>query len=174
MNNAGGSGDAPDDSSLSPEKIDELMFIGDIDANLFSMYRATRSVLPGMCERHYGRIINIGSGYAKRASPFVGYSTAKHAVVGMTRCMAAVVATDGVCINCLCPGWTNTTMVNLDGLATVFGTDAAGAKKRIELESLQQRIIEPEELGPMAVLLASEEGAAITGQVISVDGGYKV
>ena len=47
-------------------------------------------------------------------------------------------------------------------------------KARIESENLQQRVLEPEELGPMAALLAAEESAGITGQVISVDGGYKV
>ena len=77
-------------------------------------------------------------------------------------------------MNCLCPGWTNTQLVDWNVLAVAYGTDAAGAKAMAEAENLQRRILEPDELGPMAALLAAEESGGITGQVISVDGGFKV
>ena len=92
----------------------------------------------------------------------------------MTRAMAAQVATNGVTINCLCPGWTNTQLVDFDLIAARYGNDRDSVKAKIESENLQNRVLEPEELGPMAVLLAAPESHGITGQVISVDGGYGV
>ena len=165
VNNAGG-GVRPR-SEGSPEQIDDQAFVDNVSLNLFSAYRATQAVLGGMVERRYGRIINIGSGYAKRSGGAPAYTAAKHGLIGMTRAMAAQVATQGVTINCLCPGWTNTKLVNMPAMPPE-------RVREIESENLQQRVLEPEELGPMAALLASEAGGSITGQVISVDGGYGV
>ena len=174
VNNAGGGVGPRTDEHLSPAEIDSFAFIDNVDLNLFSAYRATQSVLAGMRERRYGRIINIGSGYAKRSGGAAAYTAAKHGLIGMTRAMAAQFGTEGVSINCLCPGWTNTQLVNLDAMAAMQKIDVAEVRSRIESENLQKRILEPEELAPMAVLLASEDAAGITGQVISVDGGYGV
>jgi NAD(P)-dependent dehydrogenase (short-subunit alcohol dehydrogenase family) len=127
-----------------------------------------------MIGQGYGRIINIGSGYAKRSGGLIAYTTAKHGLIGLTRAMAAEVAAEGVTVNCLCPGWTNTQLVDWGSLGVAWGTDAAGAQARAAAENLQNRVLEPEELGPMAALLASADSAGVTGQVISVDGGYKV
>jgi NAD(P)-dependent dehydrogenase (short-subunit alcohol dehydrogenase family) len=173
VNNAGGRGVA-DADALTPEDLDDRLFIANIDLNLFSAYRATRAVLPSMIERAYGRIINIGSGYAKRSGGGPSYTAAKHGLIGLTRAMAAEVATQGVTINCLCPGWTNTQLVNLEDKALARNTDVETERARISADNLQNRILEPEELGPMAALLAADASAGITGQVISVDGGYKV
>ncbi len=174
INNAGGGTGVPNAKKLSPEQLDERLFAANVDLNLFSAYRASKAALPGMLERRYGRIINIGSGYAKRSGGASAYTAAKHGLIGLTRAMAAEVARQGVTINCLCPGWTNTKLVNLDAMAKYEGVSVETVRERIESENLQHRVLEPEELGPMAALLASEEAAGITGQVISVDGGYGV
>jgi NAD(P)-dependent dehydrogenase (short-subunit alcohol dehydrogenase family) len=174
VNNAGGGTGAPNAAELSPDELDDALFVANVDLNLFSAYRASKAVLPGMLERGHGRIINIGSGYAKRSGGAPAYTAAKHGLIGLTRAMAAQVATRGITINCLCPGWTNTKLVNLDAMARARGTDVASEHARIAAENLQNRVLEPEELGPMAALLAADESAGITGQVISVDGGYKV
>lgn len=173
LNNAGG-GTRVDPDGLSPEAMDDQLFIANVSLNLFSAYRASKVVLPSMLERGYGRIINIGSGYAKRSGGNPAYTAAKHGLIGLTRAMAAEVARQGVTINCLCPGWTNTRLVDLDLMAKMQNVDVQVVRERIESENLQNRILEPEELGPMAALLASKDGGGITGQVISVDGGYKV
>jgi len=174
VNNAGGGVPPRQDADLSAEEIDELGFIDNIDLNLFSAYRASQAVLPTMLEQGDGRIINIGSGYAKRSGGELAYTAAKHGLIGLTRAMAARVATQGVTVNCLCPGWTNTQLVDLDQIALSYNMDVDSLRTMIESENLQKRILEPDELGPMAVLLASPESHGITGQVISVDGGYGI
>ena len=174
VNNAGGGTGLSNTEGLSKEQIDDRLFVANVDLNLFSAYRASRAVLPGMIERGHGRIINIGSGYAKRSGGHPAYTAAKHGLIGLTRAMAAEVAEQGVTINCLCPGWTNTQLVDLEAMASTRRTTVEVEKTRIASENLQKRILEPEELGPMATLLAADDSAGITGQVISVDGGYKI
>ena len=174
VNNAGGGTGIGNSEGMSPQERDAALFAANVDLNLLSAYRASRAVLGGMVERGFGRIINIGSGYAKRSGGGLAYSAAKHGLIGLTRAMAAEVAKQGVTVNCLCPGWTNTQLVDLDAMARARNTDVASVRSSIESENLQNRILEPEELGPMAALLAAPESAGITGQVISVDGGYKV
>ena len=130
--------------------------MANVDLNLFSAYRATQAVLPGMVERKWGRIINIGSGYARHSGGDFAYTAAKHGLVGLTRAMAAKVALEGVCINCLCPTWTHTQLINYDNWTEEERRERTAA-------NLQKPILQPEELGPMAVLLASEEGSSMTG-----------
>ena len=117
-----------------------------------------------MREQQHGRIISIGSGASKRAAASLAYTTAKHALVGFTRQLAQATGTEGITVNLLCPGWTNTSLLDLD--------DRTLAKA--ERENAQRRVLEPEELAGMATLLASDDGAGVTGQVISVDGGYRI
>lgn len=150
------------------------IFLANVTLNLLSAVWITRAVLPAMQKQHYGRIISIGSGASKNSGASVAYASAKHGLVGYTRQLAADVAGDGITVNCLCPGWTNTSLVDFEAMGKGMGTSAADAKAYAERDSLQHRVLEPEELGPMAALLAGPGGSGITGQVISVDGGYKV
>jgi len=174
VNNAGGVVIKTGMESFDPFTHDDQSFLDNLNLNLISAWRATREVLPQMRDRGYGRIISIGSGYAKNSGGSIVYTAAKHGIVGMTRALAAQVAPFGITVNCLCPGWTNTQLANFDALGLSMGVDGDTARGMAERENLQNRILEPEELGPMAALLASEVSAGITGQVVSVDGGYKV
>ncbi|HVP30449.1 MAG TPA: SDR family NAD(P)-dependent oxidoreductase [Myxococcota bacterium] len=174
VNNAGGVIAPRGLEELLPFTHDDHLFETNLRLNLTSAYWATRYALPHMRDRGFGRVITIGSGYAKRSGGMIAYSAAKHGLIGLTRALAAQVAPFGITVNCLCPGWTNTSLVDWDVLAVAYGTTPSGAKQLAESENLQHRILEPEELGPMAALLLSEEAKGITGQVISVDGGYKV
>ena len=74
----------------------------------------------------------------------------------------------------VCHGWTQTDLVDFDTLGKYQGVSAEEARTSAESESAQRRILEPTELGPMCVLLASDGGGPITGQVIGVDGGYRL
>jgi NAD(P)-dependent dehydrogenase (short-subunit alcohol dehydrogenase family) len=170
VNNVGGSVGRNHD----PFTGDDRSFEDTLLLNLVSAFWTSREALPHMKEQGYGRIINIGSGSSKRAAGRLGYTAAKHGLIGFTRALAAASATDGITVNCLCPGWTNTTLADWDAMARAEHTTPAEVRARAEAENLQRRILEPEELGPMAALLASADGAGITGQVISVDGGYRV
>lgn len=174
VNNVGGVTTRRGFQDHDPFTHDDEIFQENLVLNLVTHYWATRVALPHMREHSYGRIINIGSGYAKTSGGTLSYSAAKHGLIGFTRALAAQVAPFGITVNCLCPGWTNTRLVNLDAWAKRLGTDIEGAKAYLGADNLLKRILEPEELGPMAALLAAPESAGITGQVISVDGGYKV
>jgi NAD(P)-dependent dehydrogenase (short-subunit alcohol dehydrogenase family) len=176
VNNIGGlalsSGNLED---ILPLTHDDQAFVDNINLNLISAWRATREVLPTMIEKKYGRIINIGSGHAKRSGGLIAYTAAKHGIIGLTRGLAPFASKHGITVNCLCPGWTNTSLINWSFLAQIDGfnseAECIAAKKA---ECLQNRILEPEEVGPTAVHLAAEESFGITGQVFSVDGGFGV
>ena len=143
--------------------------------NLTSAYYATRAALPQMVKQNYGRVIHIGSGYAKMGGGPLAYSAGKHGLIGMMKAMVYQIP-PAITVNVLCPGWTDTKLANdyFEGAAATLGTTSQALRAQAESENVQKRIVKPDELGPMAALLASEEGSAITGQVISVDGGYKV
>ena len=150
----------------------DQVFIDNLVLNLASAHRTLVEVAPHMIERGEGRVINIGSGYSKRSGGPAGYTAAKHGTIGLTRATAVEMAKHGITVNCVCPGWTNT--LDWEKLGRIRGTNAKEAKAFVAKDNLQNRVLEPEELGPILVLLASSESAGITGQVISVDGGYKV
>ncbi len=142
--------------------------------SLTSAWWTSTAALPAMRARGSGRIINIGSGASKRTGASVAYVAAKHGLVGLTRQLAADAAPYGINVNLLCPGWTRTSLLDFEAVAERKGTTAAEEEARAAAESLQHRVLEAEELAGMAVLLAGADGRGITGQVISVDGGYKV
>jgi NAD(P)-dependent dehydrogenase (short-subunit alcohol dehydrogenase family) len=77
-------------------------------------------------------------------------------------------------VNLLCPGWTNTSLLDFEKVAARNRTTVEEARARAHADNAQHRVLEPEELAGMATLLASDDGAGITGQVISVDGGYRL
>ena len=170
VTNVGGSSGGNHD----PFSGDAEAFMGTLRLNLISAFWTTQEALPPMREHGYGRIINIGSGASKRAAASVAYTAAKHGLVGMTKQLAMSAAPYGITVNCLCPGWTNTALVDFDRLGAAKGVSAAQAEADAQADSAQRRVLEPEELAPMAVLLASEAGGGITGQTISVDGGYRL
>ena len=172
INNVGGG--APLRGSQEAFTHDDDVFEANLALNLTSAYWTTREALPHMRDAGYGRVINVGSGYAKRSGGALAYTAAKHGLVGFTRALAHDTAAHGITVNCLCPGWTNTALVDWEAMGRAAGISAEAAHAMRAAENLQDRVLEPEELGPMAALLAAPESAGITGQVISVDGGYKV
>lgn len=166
VNNVGGLLGEP--RQLAALDHDDELFERNVFLNLTTAYYATRAALPAMAAGGYGRILNIGSGYATHGGGTLGYSAGKHGLVGLTRSLAYQVPA-GITVNCLCPGWTDTEMLDWGGAG-----GAAAAAAKAEAQTVQGRVLDPSELAPMAVLLASPDAAGITGQVISVDGGYKV
>jgi NAD(P)-dependent dehydrogenase (short-subunit alcohol dehydrogenase family) len=169
VNNVGGSVGGSDAFGMLDESFEKTLVL-----SLTSAWWTTAAALPGMKQQASGRIINIGSGASKRTGSSVSYVAAKHGLVGLTRQLAADAAPFGINVNCLCPGWTRTSLVDFERIAARAGTTAAEAEQRAGADSLQRRVLEADELAGMATLLAGPDGGGITGQVISVDGGYKV
>ena len=170
VNNVGGGTAAtPAESALYTH--DDDVFTNDLILNLTTVYWTSQAAAVHMKGAGGGRIITVGSGASKVTglSP-MAYTAAKHGLLGLTRKMAAETAADGITVNCICPGPTNTEMLQ-KGLAR---RRAAEPNFWSTPPNLQERVLEPEELTSMAVLLASADGGGITGQVISVDGGYGV
>lgn len=141
---------------------------------LTSAWWTTAAALPAMRDRRFGRIISIGSGASKHTGGSVPYTAAKHGLVGFTKQLAAAGAPHGINVNLLCPGWTRTSLLDFERIAARNGTTPEEEEARASQENLQHRVLEAEELAGMATLLAGADGGGITGQVISVDGGYKV
>jgi NAD(P)-dependent dehydrogenase (short-subunit alcohol dehydrogenase family) len=166
VNNVGGL--LGETAKLTALEHDDELFERNLFLNLTTAYYATRAALPRMVEGGYGRVISIGSGYATHGGGTIAYSAGKHGLVGLTRALAYQVPPE-ITVNCLCPGWTNTALLNWGG-----SDGAAAAASKAAVQTVQGRVLEPEELAPMATLLASPDGGGITGQVIAVDGGYKV
>ena len=169
VNNVGGSVGRGNAFEISDDSFEKTLIL-----SLTSAWWTTAAALPGMRQQGFGRIINIGSGASKRTGSSVGYGAAKHGLVGLTRQLAADAAPYGINVNCLCPGWTRTSLLDFDRIAAARGTTASEEEQRAGADSLQGRVLEAAELAGMAVLLAGPDGGGITGQVISVDGGYKV
>jgi 3-hydroxybutyrate dehydrogenase len=145
-----------------------------LSVNLSGTFYCMRAALPSMIERGWGRIINVASVAGKTGAPYVSaYSASKHGVLGLTRSAALEVATKGITVNAICPGYVKTDMTDgaIENIQSKTGKTAAEAREIIERMSPQQRIIEPEEVAALALLLASEEGRGINGQAINVDGG---
>jgi 3-oxoacyl-[acyl-carrier protein] reductase len=142
---------------------------------LTSAVTFVRCVLPGMRERRWGRILNITSIAAKQPVDGLMLSNALRAgVTGFSRTLANEVATDGVTVNTLMPGYTRTErVVELsEHIAATEGITVGDAVGRWEREIPMRRIGEPREFAALAAFLASDRASYITGQSIAVDGGW--
>jgi NAD(P)-dependent dehydrogenase (short-subunit alcohol dehydrogenase family) len=142
--------------------------------NLSGTFYCTRAALPQMIERGWGRVINIASIAGKTGAPYIAaYTASKHGVLGLTRSVAMEVATRGITVNAICPGYVETLMTEraIGNITARTGRSEEEARAGLEHMSPQRRLITPEEVASLALLLASEEGRGITGQSINVDGG---
>lgn len=155
-------------------KTDDELWQRHLAINLNGTFYCTRAAVPQMIERGWGRIINIASIAGKIGAPYIAaYSASKHGVVGLTRSSALELASKGITVNAICPGYVDTDMTvrGVERITQRTGLTADEAMDALRRMSPQNRIIEPEEVATVAVLLASEEGRGINGQAINVDGG---
>ena len=175
VNNAGGSLH-PGTDKLNPLDHDGQAFEDNLFMNLTQAFYVTKAALPYMRKQRWGRIINIGSaGGDHHGIGPVAYSAAKHGLVGFTRSMSYALAPHGITINVISPGLTETRAVDWNQMARTYQTATPEAAKVKSAEKTAlKRILEPDEFGAIAALLASDAGSAITGQLIGVDGGYMV
>ena len=161
-------------SSANPKPVsefDDQFWDLTIELNLTVPYLLSKAVLPAMLRRQSGRIINIASINGRIASVHgAAYTASKHGLLGLTRTLATEVIKEGITVNAICPGPVHTAMndkrIEYDAKRKGMSfTDTANS-----LTPMGRRL-EPEEIAPLAVYLASDAASCITGQAINIDCG---
>ena len=168
VNNAGQARSAPF------LKTDVALWRSMIGVNLEGAFHCIHFVLPDMLESKWGRIVNVASTAGLIGYRYVSaYCAAKHGLVGLTRSLALEVATRGITVNAVCPGYTETEMLRqtLDGIVAKTGRTLEQARETLKAQNPQKRIIQPEQVANAVAWLCLPGSEAITGQSIAVAGG---
>jgi 3-hydroxybutyrate dehydrogenase len=155
-------------------KSDAALFKRMMDVNFMGVVHAVQAVLPSMRERRRGRIVAVASTAGLKGYAYVSaYSAAKHAVVGLVRSLALELATTGVTVNAVCPGFTDTDLVagSIDTIMKKTGRSHEQAVAELAKHNPQGRLITPAEVADTVLWLCGEGAGAITGQAIAVAGG---
>lgn len=168
VNNAGAA------VSAAFAKMDDELWNRMLDVNLTGTYACTRAVLPAMAGAGHGRIVNVASTAALTGYAYVSaYCAAKHGVLGLTRSLALEYARKGVTVNAVCPGYTDTALVerSIDNIVESTGRSREEALAELVKVNPQRRLVQPAEVADTVSWLCGPGAAAITGQAIAVAGG---
>jgi NAD(P)-dependent dehydrogenase (short-subunit alcohol dehydrogenase family) len=155
-------------------KSDAALFRRMIDINLMGVVYATQAVLPSMKARRRGRIVAIASTAGLKGYAYVSaYAAAKHAVVGLVRSLALEVASSGITVNAVCPGFTDTDLVatSVDNIMAKTGRSRDDAIAELAKHNPQGRLVTPAEVADSVLWLCGDGASAVTGQAIVVAGG---
>ncbi|MDB5935755.1 MAG: uncharacterized protein JWQ01_3099 [Massilia sp.] len=168
VNNAGQAASAPF------LKTDDAIWQQMLAVNLTGTFLCTREALPDMLAAKWGRVVNVASTAGLTGYSYVAaYCAAKHGVIGLTRSLALEVAAKGVTVNAVCPGYTETDMVN-DAVANIVArTGRSEAQAHAELASgnPQKRLVQPDEVAGTVLWLCLPASGAMNGQSLAVAGG---
>jgi len=170
VNNAGIQFVAPVEE-FPPEKWDAILAI-----NLSAAFHTTRLALPAMKRKGWGRIVNVASAHALVASPYkAAYVAAKHGIAGLTKTVALEVAEQGITANAICPGyvWTPLVEKQIPDTARARGITEEQVKRDVLLAAQPtKKFVATGEVAALALFLAGDAAASITGTVLPIDGGW--
>jgi len=168
VNNAGAASSAP----FLKTDADALRAM--LALNLEAPAEAARLVLPGMLTRRWGRIVNVASTAGLKGYPYVSaYVAAKHGLVGLTRALALEVASKGVTVNAVCPGFTDTDLVarSIEAITSKTGRSVDEARAALSASNPQGRLITPDEVATTIVWLCGDGASGVNGTAVPVAGG---
>jgi 3-hydroxybutyrate dehydrogenase len=170
INNAGIQHVAPVED-FPPDKWNAIIAI-----NLSSAFHTTRFAVPEMKKKGWGRIINTASAHSLVASPNKSaYVAAKHGIAGLTKTVALEVATSGITVNCISPGYVWTPLVENQIPDTMKARNMTREQVMNDVLLAAQptkRFVTAEEVAALALYLCREEARSITGANLSIDGGW--
>jgi len=168
INNAGQAQSAPF------LKMDMNLWQQMLSVNLTGTMICSQAVLPSMLKSGWGRIVNVASTAGQIGYSYVSaYCAAKHGVLGLTKSLALELATKGITVNAVCPGFTETDLVreSIDRVVAKTGRTPEQAMAEFVKTNPQGRLVQPEQVADAVIWLCSEGASAVTGQAISVSGG---
>lgn len=161
----------PKQSLRVTSQMSDEEWLGNLDVNLNGTFYCVREALKIMEEKGYGRIINMASqaGISAIAAHSPHYSAAKAAIVGLTKSVAHEVAPAGIAVNCIAPGYVTSPPFQK-------GVDSMGEERLARLMQIipAGRFAKPEEIGALAIYLASDDASYMIGQVVSPNGGVVI
>lgn len=168
VNNAGQAASAPF-LKTGPELWQTMLAV-----NLSGTFHCTQEALPGMLAQGWGRVVNVASTAALTGYAYVSaYCAAKHGVLGLTRALALEVASKGITVNAVCPGYTETDIVAeaVQNIMAKTGRNQEQARAELAAGNPQKRLIQPEEVAQTVLWLCQPGSSAMNGQAIAVAGG---
>jgi len=145
-----------------------------LNVNLTGAFLTVKPALAGMRERGRGRIVFIASTAGLKGYAYVApYVAAKHGVVGLARALAVETAATGITVNAVCPGFTDTPMLNesIRHIVETTKRNEEDVRAALAKRNAQARFVQPKEVADVVFWLCSDAAAAVTGQAIAVSGG---
>ncbi len=145
-----------------------------LSVNLTGTFLTLRHAAPSMLERGYGRMICVASTAGLKGYPYVAsYCAAKHGVVGLVRALSVEYARKGITVNALCPGFTETPMLDASvvNIVRTTGRSEAEARKALASSNPMGRFIQPVEVAEAALWLCGPNSDSINGQAVNISGG---